>query len=161
MSKITLKVLKEKGASEEDIQCFKSFCVVKKQKEFTPVEFFKGAYYIPDTQLGKQRTIIDYNLVFQSIDTLQELRDVVDYYIQDEKMVYFIYRTFKFCHAIYKQDVELCKKAMQCYLSKINSRRDYSYLLNNCGEVLELLPDLHKALKNCVDSLNALDTMLK
>ena len=152
--KITLEVLKQQGASWLDIECFEKFCLYRDKIEFEPMEFVKQGF---DNGILED---FDYVLVYKSIDTLEELRDVVDCCVKHYDRKIDLYRTFEFCHAIYKQDVELCKKAMQFYLNGINTFT-YSYILRNCGEVLELLPDLHKALKNCVDSLNALDAMLK
>ena len=150
--KITLEVLKEKGASELDIKCFEKFCLYREQKEFGLVEFF--------VKQGGTIEDFDIELIYKSIDNVEELGDLVNYFI-NKKLSYpdGFHRTFDLCLTIYKQDLELCKKAMYFYL-ETQSPFSYDYILRTCSDFLELLPELRKALQNCVDSLNAVKKLV-
>ena len=151
MSKITLEVLKEKGASESCIKYFERFCPsYKKNKMVCPVELIKD-----------NKGEVSF-LIYQCIDTLEELREVVECIIEtgledidDKKGLYY---TFEYCPQLYKQDLELFKKAVKYHF--VNNL-DIECILTDCKEVLALLPELHKELKNYVNSCDALKTMLK
>lgn len=162
--KITLEVLKEKGASEFDIKCFEKFCLCRNKTEFESVELCPVELIKDD-----EDAIAWFNplLVYRCIDTLEELREVVEWKIatdkkSDERERGFcrkgLHYTFTCCSQLYKQDLELFKKAVKHHFAN-NFSLDNVFIF--CSEVLELLPELRKALQNCVDSLDALNKILK
>lgn len=140
--KITLEVLKEKGASECDIQCFLRFCRFQNNKKFKPVELVKKGFNEGDLKFFNS------SLVYKSIDTLEELKEVVDWKIYADwdgaEYRETLCQTFEYCPQLYKQDLELFKKAVKHH---VNNDCNLAYILVYCGEVLELLPDLHEKLK--------------
>jgi hypothetical protein len=143
--KITLEVLKEKGASELDIKCFEKFCLYssnKNIKEFKPVQLVQQGF--------NQDVLSCFNssLVYKSIDTLEELKEVVDWEIYADwdgaEYRETLCQTFKYCPQLYKQDLKLFKKAVEHH---VNNDFGFKYIFEYCGEVLELLPELHKKLR--------------
>lgn len=158
--KITLEVLKEKGASELCIKYFLS----RNKTEFESVELCPVELIKEDKD-----AIVWVNplFVYGCIDTLEELREVVEWQIatdkkSDERERGFcrkgLHYTFTCCSQLYKQDLELFKKAVKHHFVN-NFSLDNVFIF--CSEVLELLPELHKELKNYADSLNALNKILK
>jgi len=149
--KITLEVLKEKGASE---LCIKYFLCRNgtdfESVELCPVELIKE----------DKDAIAWFNplLVYRCIDTLEELREVVEWKIATDNKSDGLHYTFTCCSQLYKQDLELFKKAVKHHFVNHFNLDDVFIF---CSEVLALLPELHKQLKNYADSLYALNKILK
>lgn len=165
--KITLEVLQKSEAKEfaiREIKQFEKFCLSRNETEFESVELCPVELIKDDKD-----AVVWFNplLVYGCIDTLEELREVVEWQIatdkkSDERERGFcrksLYYTFTCCSQLYKQDLELFKKAAKHhFVNNLN----IECILTYCNEVLTLLPELHKELKNYVDSLDALNKILQ
>lgn len=148
--KITLKLLKEKGASELCIEYF----LCRNGTDFESVELCPVELIKEDKD-----AVVWFNplLVYGCIDTLEELREVVEWQIATDKKSDGLHYTFRCCSQLYKQDLELFKKAVKHHFVNHFNLDDVFIF---CSEVLALLPELHKQLKNYADSLYALNKIL-
>lgn len=88
------------------------------------------------------------------IDTLEKLRALVEWNISIPDATYksSLDYTFECCPQLYKQDLELFKKVVKYYF--VNNNLNFDDVFRYCSDILESLPDLHKALTNYVNSQN-------
>ena len=137
--KITLEVLKEKGASDDGIRFFEIYYEKDNKKELTPIEFIRK---------HSDSWFFCRSMAYKCVDTLEELKEIVDWTIlvdwdgaEPRKTLDY---TFEYCSQLYKQDLKLFKKAVEHH---VNNDFGFKDIFEYCGEVLELLPELHKKLR--------------
>ncbi len=131
--KITLEVLKERGASEYCISSFLEYCIEKKQTDFNPKTIIlEEPDFFHDDNIRQ--------IIYECIDDIEELRALVEYYIEKEK--WEMHDVFKYCGKYFKYDLKLFRRAI--WKSMHNWYRfDVNVVLEHCREALELIPDFH------------------
>ena len=141
---------KEAEANEFHSQIFKNTCIIKELSlhrasneefesvELCPVELIKD--------YNDELAWFNLSWLYSCIDTLEELREVVEWHIKTDKVdadySNTLHHTFEYCPQLYKQDLELFKKAVNhCAGNRLSICNIFRY----CTEVLELLPEARRA----------------